>query len=288
MREVKGKVAFVTGGACGIGLGMATAFLDAGMKVIVADVRRTHIDEAAAALADRGEARFIELDVADRAAMLRAADDAEAMFGSIHLLCNNAGVGAASDVADDDFELWDWLMSINVGGVVNGVKAFLPKLRAHGEEAHIVNTASMAAFLPIPGETSAYSASKAAVLGITDALRLSVAAENIGVSLLCPSVVRTRAMQNLRLKHDPVDGDDPRQAFDLSGGMEPLELGRITLDGIQRNLAYIFGGMEYEEMLIERFSAILDNFHADQKAAHGIDARRAFVTERTALLDGEQ
>ena len=119
MRECAGKVAFVTGGACGIGLGMTRAFLDAGMKVIVADVREAHLDEARALLADWQDVRFMRLDVADRAAVLRAADEAEAMFGKLHLLANNAGVGAQSGIADADFALWDWLMAINVGGVVN-------------------------------------------------------------------------------------------------------------------------------------------------------------------------
>jgi NAD(P)-dependent dehydrogenase (short-subunit alcohol dehydrogenase family) len=287
VREVAGKIAFVTGGACGIGLGMATAFLDAGMKVIVADIRRSHLDEAESVLADYEDVRFLELDVANRAAVFRAADETEAMFGRIHLLCNNAGVGAVSDIADDDFALWDWLMAINVGGVVNGIKAFLPKLRAHGEGGHIVNTASMAAFLPISGDTSAYSSSKAAVMGITDALRLTVAADNIGVSLLCPSIVRTRAMQNLRLRNVPAEGADPRLAYDLSGGMDPLEMGRIALEGIQRNRAYIFGGIEYEQLLIDRFEEILGDLPADRRLAKPALAklRNGLVAARSAHAD---
>lgn len=259
MRDIKGKVAFVTGGACGIGLGMSRAFLDAGMKVIVADVREEHLAEARAALADHEDVRFMLLDVADRAAMLRSADEAEAMFGKLHLLANNAGVGAQSGIADEDFALWDWLMAINVGGVVNGIKAFLPKLRAHGEGGHIVNTASFAAFLPIPGDTSAYSVSKAAVWAITDALRLSLAGENIQVSLLCPFVVQSRAMANLRVR-ETANGSVAREAFDLSTGIDPLEMGRIALAGIRADKDNIYASADARPMMRERFDAVLRDF----------------------------
>ncbi|MBV1688937.1 SDR family NAD(P)-dependent oxidoreductase [Novosphingobium sp. G106] len=256
MQECRGKVAVVTGGACGIGLGMSRALLDAGMKVIVADVRSEHLDEGRAALANLGDVRFLQLDVADRQAVIAAADEAERMFGKVHLLANNAGVGAQSDVADDDFALWDWLMAINVGGVVNGVKAFLPKLRAHGEGGHIVNTASFAAFLPIPGETSAYSISKASVWALTDALRLSLEGEHIGVSLLVPYVVQTRAMANLRVRAE--DGQ-ARQAFDLSEGMDPMEMGRIAVAGIIAGKDYIFASAEPEALMRARFDAVLQD-----------------------------
>ena len=259
MRECAGKVAFVTGGACGIGLGMTRAFLDAGMKVIVADVREAHLDEARALLADWQDVRFMRLDVADRAAVLRAADEAEAMFGKLHLLANNAGVGAQSGIADADFALWDWLMAINVGGVVNGIKAFLPKLRAHGEGGHIVNTASFAAFLPMPGDTSAYAVSKAAVWAMTDALRLSLAGENIAVSLLCPFVVQTRAMTNLRLRDDPGQAQT-YEAYDLSGGIDAMEMGRIALAGVRANKHFIFASGDPQPIMAARFDAILSDF----------------------------
>lgn len=259
MRDCRDKVAFVTGGACGIGLGMSRAFLDAGMKVIVADVRQQHLDEARSALSNE-DVRFMLLDVADRAAVLRAADEAEAMFGKVHLLANNAGVGAQSGIADEDFALWDWLMSINVGGVVNGIKAFLPKLRRHGEGGHIVNTCSFAGLLPIPGDTSAYSISKASVWAITDALRASLAGEDISVSLLFPMVVRTRAMANLRVREDQEAPTQARDTFDLTIGMDPLEMGRIALAGILADKANIYASAEPEAMVGERFEAILRDF----------------------------
>lgn len=272
MRDCSGKVAFVTGGACGIGLGICQALLDAGMKVIVADIRDEHLEEARAALSHAGNVRFMRLDVSDRAAVLRAADEAQAMFGKVHLLANNAGVGAQSDIADDDFELWDWLMGVNVGGVVNGIKAFLPKLRTHGEGGHIVNTASFAAFLPIAGETSAYSVSKATVWAITDALRLSLAGENISVSLLCPFVVRTRAMANLRVR-EGTDGSRARATFDLDSGIDPMEMGRIALAGIRADSNYIFASSEPQTMMAERFEAVMRGFGSvDRPAERGVDA----------------
>lgn len=284
MREVEDKVAFVTGGGSGIGLGMVTAFLEAGMKVVVGDLRREYLEEAAATLKGHTHCRFVQVDVADRADMARAADEAEAQFGKIHLLCNNAGVGAVSSVDDDDFVNWDWLMGINFGGVVNGVKAFMPKLRAHGERAHIVNTASMAAFLPLADDFSAYSTSKAAVRGLTEALRITAAPHNIGVSLLCPATTRSRAMQNLRLREEPAAGEDPREAWNLADGMDPLELGRFVLDGIRRNDAHIFAGMEFRDELAERFAQILADFSADREVEPARlaaeEGRRAFTAQR--------
>src|ERR1700730_15067535 len=137
MKAVTGKVAFVTGGASGIGLGMARVFLREGMKVVIADVRQDHLDHAAHELGQEFAARkdvlFIQLDVSDREAMASAADEAERVFGKVHVLCNNAGVGAMGGVKRMTYSDWDWILGVNLGGVINGVHTFLPRILAHGE-----------------------------------------------------------------------------------------------------------------------------------------------------------
>ena len=160
MHEVEGRTAFVTGGASGIGLGMATAFAGAGMNVVIADLRRDHIETALDTLAGK-PIHAIELDVTDRDAFARAADEAESVFGHVHVLCNNAGMGILGPVTDARYDDWDWGLGVLVGGVVNGIQTFLPRMRAHGEGGHVVNTSSMAGVLPIPG-AAIYITAKAA------------------------------------------------------------------------------------------------------------------------------
>ena len=148
MEVVEGRTAFVTGGASGIGLGMATAFVDARMNVVIADLRRDHIETALAQLEGKS-VHAIELDVTDREAFARAADEAERVFGNVHVVCNNAGMGILGPVTLARYDDWDWGLGVLLGGVVNGVQTFLPRLLAHGEGGHIVNTSSMAGVLPI-------------------------------------------------------------------------------------------------------------------------------------------
>ena len=140
MKEVVGKTAFITGGTSGIGLAMARTFVQAGMKVVVAGRRRDHLDEALASFAGSKAVHGIQLDVTDRAAMARAADEAERVFGNVHVLCNNAGVIVRGPLKLATYDDWDWMVGVNLGGVVNGIQTFLPRILAHGEPAHIVNT----------------------------------------------------------------------------------------------------------------------------------------------------
>ena len=152
MKHVEGKVAFITGGASGIGFGMAQVFLKSGMKVIIADVLQERLDEAARILAasTNRDYHFIKVDVTDRKAMAAAADEAERVFGKVHVLCNNAGVYGNLPIESATYEDWDWVLGTNLGGVVNGLVSFLPKIIAHGEGGHIVNTSSMAGLYSAP------------------------------------------------------------------------------------------------------------------------------------------
>src|SRR6516165_24298 len=194
MKELRDRVAFVTGGASGIGLGIAGAFVESGMKVVLADLRQDHIDEALATFRSRGSAasvHAIRLDVTDRAAMATAADETEGVFGKVHVLVNNAGVGIQGPFKGITYADWDFGMGVNLGGVVNGIQTFLPRIRSHGEGGHIVSTASLAALTPMPAQFVIYVAAKAAVVAISETIHGDLKHENIGVSVLCPGPIRT-------------------------------------------------------------------------------------------------
>ena len=162
------KVAIVTGAASGIGLACAERLAADGMKVVLADLRQDHIDEALTALRSRGQSQSvhaIRLDVTDRNAMSAAADETERVFGKVHVLVNNAGVGIQGPLKGVTYAEWDFGLGVNLGGVVNGLQTFLPRIRAHGEGGYVVNTASLAALVPMPAQFTIYVAAKAAASG---------------------------------------------------------------------------------------------------------------------------
>jgi NAD(P)-dependent dehydrogenase (short-subunit alcohol dehydrogenase family) len=265
LQEVEGKTAFVTGGASGIGLGMATAFAAAGMKVVIADLRRDHIDSAVEALPEE-HVHAIELDVTDRDAFARAVDEAEGVFGHVHVLCNNAGMGILGPVTDARYADWDWGLGVLLGGVVNGIQTFLPRMRAHGEGGHIVNTSSMAGVLPIPG-AAIYITAKAAVIGLSEALRSELAPEGIGVSAFCPGPVQTNIREGGRMRPEQyADSGYTELERDLEERpnsplwMDPVECGERVLAGIRNDDLYIFTHREFREGAEERFRAMLASF----------------------------
>jgi NAD(P)-dependent dehydrogenase (short-subunit alcohol dehydrogenase family) len=261
--EVEGKTAFVTGGASGIGLGMATACADAGMNVVIADLRRDHIERALEQLPD---AHAIELDVTDREGFARAAEAAEIVFGNVHVLCNNAGMGILGPVTQARYADWDWGLGVLLGGVVNGIQTFLPRLLAHGEGGHIVNTSSMAGVIPIPG-AAIYITAKAALIGLSEALRSELAEHGIGVSAFCPGPVQTNIREGGRMRPERY-GDSgyaelERELEDRPNSplwMDPVECGERVLAGIRNDDLYIFTHREFREGADERFRAMLASF----------------------------
>ena len=192
MRDLKGKTAFVTGGASGFGLEFARAFLKEGMRVALADIEAPALAKARDSLqADDKRLRGFVCDTADRASLQRAADGAIEAFGRVHLVCNNAGVGGRPGSVDElPDRQWNWVLSVNLMGVVHGISVFLPHMRGHGEGGHFLNTASMAGMLGQPHD-GPYSASKAAVIGISESLYYELRGSNIGVSVLCPGFAKT-------------------------------------------------------------------------------------------------
>jgi NAD(P)-dependent dehydrogenase (short-subunit alcohol dehydrogenase family) len=268
MDQLAGKVGFITGGGSGIGLGIAKACCGAGMKLVVADINQSHLDAAKAVLSGDGAAiHVIRLDVTDRAAMAAAADETERVFGKVHLLVNNAGIGIGGPLKLAKYDDWDWGLEVNLGGVVNGIQSFLPRLLAHGEGGHIVNTASMAGILPV-SRAGIYIAAKAAVIGISEVLRGELAENGIGVSAFCPGPVQTNIAQTGRLRPERYQQNSGYVEFERRLGerpnsplwMTPEEVGMRVLEGIRRNDLFILTHPEFKDGVRERCDAILASF----------------------------
>ncbi len=192
MQDLEGKVAVVTGGASGIGFGLAERFARVGMKVVLADVERGALESAAAKLRERGaEALGVETDVSDPEALERLARTTIERFGKANVLCNNAGVQRSAPTWMLSANEWKWLIDVNLLGVVNGLRAFIPRMLAQGDACHVVNTASFGGLIAAP-YMSAYCATKFAVVAISESLSAELAGTSIGVSVLCPAFVQTR------------------------------------------------------------------------------------------------
>lgn len=262
MRNLAGKVAFITGGGSGIGLGIAEALADRGVKLVIADLRDDHLAEASARLKDRTEILTMSVDVIDREAMARAAQATLDHFGHCDILVNNAGVGVNPSVDTMTFEDWDWVLSVNLGGPINGIMAFLPAMLRQGE-GHIVTTASMAGLLPT-ANNHIYAASKYGVRGMSDSLRLTLAPRGVGVSVLYPGLTQSRMLASGENRHDrfrtaasqaaPAGGpvEPPKDA-----GMTARDVGEAVAEGIIANRGYILSHSEFHEELASHFADIL-------------------------------
>jgi NAD(P)-dependent dehydrogenase (short-subunit alcohol dehydrogenase family) len=268
MRDLAGKAAFITGGASGIGLALSRAFAEAGMRVMLADIEGRALDEAVASLKSAGpEVRGIECDVRDYAAVERAATATVEAFGKVHLVCNNAGVGGSGGIDDVSLDAWRWVIDINLMGVVHGVKAFLPLLRSHNEGGHIVNTASMAGFLPGTG-FGAYTATKFAVVGISEALAAEVAPHGIGVSVLCPGWVNTKILESARNWPKELGPPPTRELGPLSAriaelvksGMAPDTVAALVRKAVEENQLHVFTHPHMRPPLEERFARVIDAY----------------------------
>lgn len=270
MKDVKGKVAFVTGGASGIGLGIVRSFLGAGMKVAVADIEQAALDKVKQEFEPTSaEMIYLNVDVTDRDAMEQAAEQTENAFGKVHVVCNNAGVAVAGRVDKMDYKDWDWVMGVNVDGVINGVKTFVDRIKAHGEGGHFVNTASMAGQMPIPGG-SVYTAGKYAVVGLSEVMRTDLARFDIGTSVLCPGGVitnvsasgRNRPM-DLQLKKDTSRlrmGKIPLGESVLADMLDASIIGDMVLAAVLANDAYIFSHPALKSGVDARTRAINESF----------------------------
>ncbi|MBT9473474.1 MAG: SDR family NAD(P)-dependent oxidoreductase [Pseudomonadota bacterium] len=266
MRDLTGKTAFITGGASGLGLAMAHAFGGAGMNVMLADIEEAPL---AAARADL-EARQIKTasvicDVADRAALSAAADATLAAFGKVHVVCNNAGVGAGGPIDQVKPGDWDWILAVNLMGVVYGMEAFIPHVRAHGEGGCFVNTASMAGMISVPG-MEPYTATKYAVVGMSEGWAGQLAPENINVAVLCPGFVKTKINQSGRTRQSQYGGPVPNNPTvgqsNVDNGIDPEFVGARVLEAVQNDERYIFTHPGMRNLVEQRFSRIMAGFDA--------------------------
>ncbi len=193
MKELRGKTAVVTGAASGIGFALAERFAEEGMNVVLADIERAALDRALEKLGAGGRLLGVATDVADPESVEALAQKAEAAFGKVHVVCNNAGVGTGGPCWEQSLEDWRWVLGVNLWGVIHGIRCFVPRILAHGEGGHIVNTASVAGLLS-PPFMSIYCATKHAVVAISECLHheLSLSAGNVHASVLCPAWVKTK------------------------------------------------------------------------------------------------
>lgn len=262
MQELAGKVAVVTGGGNGIGSGICRSLAAAGMHVVVADIDLPAAEAVVAGLCEQGGKSFaVRSDVSDRNSIEQLALTAQRELGGIHVVCNNAGVlvgGPMQEMTDAD---WQWLISVNLRGVVHGSEIFGAILAEQGA-GHIVNTASVGGFLAYP-QMAIYCTTKFAVIGYSDALRMELAPKGVGVSTLCPGKVRTNLAEADRLR--PIGlgrtgGSSKVLLGSIEDGMDPLSVGECVVRGIRGNAAYIFTHPEFRKRLEAHFAEILESF----------------------------
>ncbi|HZF16308.1 MAG TPA: SDR family NAD(P)-dependent oxidoreductase [Steroidobacteraceae bacterium] len=290
MQDIEGKVAFITGGGSGVGFGQAKVFSEAGAKVVIADVRQDHLDEATAWLRANGRTvHAIKLDITDRDAFARAADEVERVFGTVQLLFNTAGVSIFGPLERATYDDYDWMMGVNFGGVVNGVQTFVPRMIRHGKGGHIVNTASLGAFLS-GGPAGIYCASKFAVRGLSEGLRGELAKYDIGVSVLCPANVKTNIAESVATRPEKysdsgyvVDENVLKSLREIySQGMEPVELARHVLAAVKRNDLYVIPYPEARAGLKAHFDAVLASLPPEDSDPEGVAKRKAAMAKYAA------
>ncbi len=291
MQDFAGQLAFITGGASGAGLGQAKVFGRAGSRIVIADIRQEAIDQALAELKAEGiVCHGIKLDITDRAAYAAAADEVEAVFGQAPtLLFNTAGVNNFGPIEKTTYGDFDWLIGVNLGGVVNGMVTFVPRMIASGAPGHIVTVASLGGFT---GSALAgpYSAAKAAVINLMEGYAQGLEKYGIGVSVVCPANIKSniaRATLTRSAEYGAsgyVEGEEAIASLDsiYQHGMEPEELAANIMQGIQTGALYIIPYPETKEMLAGHFARIVDSIPALETDPKGAAKRMK------ALMDWAQ
>ncbi|MCH9751063.1 MAG: SDR family NAD(P)-dependent oxidoreductase [Alphaproteobacteria bacterium] len=270
MKDLEGKTAFVTGAASGIGLATTTALAQAGVKVMMCDIEQEALDAAIAELRKtNADVEGVVADVSLKEQLQAAADATIEKYGKVHILFNNAGVGGGGSYDTWSQSGWDWTMAVNVMGVVYGVEIFGPLIESHGEGGHIVSTASVAGLMSM--SSAPYFVSKYGVVALSEGLRVELEPRGIGVSVLCPGIIRTRILESGRNLQSRYGGDvdelfdpnDPESeaAADfrarLEAGIDPSYVGELVREGIEKNWDYIVTDMEFEPIIRARFENIM-------------------------------
>jgi NAD(P)-dependent dehydrogenase (short-subunit alcohol dehydrogenase family) len=272
MKELAGKTAFVTGAASGIGLGIATAFAQAGVKVMLCDVEEAALSAALEQLRlTNADVDGVKADVSLKAELAAAAEATTARYGKVHILVNNAGVGGGGPYGAWSEAAWNWTMGVNLMATIWGIEIFGPLIEQHGEGGHIVSTASIAGL--ISGSSIAYNVSKYGVVALSEGLRRELAPRGIGVSVLCPGFIRTQIVNSRRnlpkrfegaVRPVPTSGPTAEQVNwireRVSQGIDPLYVGELVREGVEKDWPYIFTDLEFEPLVDARFAAIKQGF----------------------------
>jgi NAD(P)-dependent dehydrogenase (short-subunit alcohol dehydrogenase family) len=274
MREFKGRTAFITGAASGIGLGLARTFLDRGMNVMMADVEEEALRAAVHGLSNYGNrVASVRCDVSIAEELQAAAARTFETFGNVHILCNNAGVSPAGHVEEITLPDWDWAIGVNLYGMIHGVRAFLPHMKRHGEPGHIINTSSMSGLTP-KALAGPYGATKFAIVGLSHVLHDELADTKIGVSVLCPGWTRTNMPDNGRnrparfggafdYRTDPVLAERNKRYVEGSrSGLDPLDLAALVVRAIEENEFYIVTQPNRRGDVQVRYDEIMQAFDA--------------------------
>ena len=284
MEHLRDKVAFITGGASGIGLGIARACLDAGMKVVVVDVRKSALESAVTSLGAKGGMVLpLVLDVTDRKQWRVSADRVHGEYGGVDLLCSNAGVnfvGPTHEATDED---WDFALGVNLGGTVNAVRTFVPSMIGSGRGGHIVITASVNGLFTGAG-VGVYAATKFALVGLAESLRADLLQFGVGVSVLCPGPVQSElfeSTQQVRPAQFAATGSKPLLPPGVARGDTPIfrtaltaaEVGEQVLRGVRRNDLYILTHPEIRPVLDARAAALLAALPPATVAAARLEAQ---------------
>jgi NAD(P)-dependent dehydrogenase (short-subunit alcohol dehydrogenase family) len=260
MEDLAGRVAVVTGGASGIGAGIARACAEQKMRVVVADIELAPAEELARALESAGTPAFaVRTDVTVPADLERLADQAFERFGAADLLFNNAGVAQGGAIHEFTAGDWEWLIGVNLYGVVNGCRAFVPRWLDRGEAAHVVNTASVGGFLSGP-VLGMYSTTKYAVVAYSESLAQELAARRIGVSILCPGWTNTNLGAASRNRPSALGRAPDNLGIITPGmaeGMDPIDVGRHALRGVREDALYVFSHPEFQPLIADRFTKVI-------------------------------
>lgn len=282
MKDLAGKTAFVTGGASGIGLGIATSLAQAGVKVMLCDIEQAALDEALAGLrATNADVSGVIADVSIKSELQKAAQATLNAYGDVHIVVNNAGVGGGGGYGAWTDASWEWTIGVNLMAVVWGVEIFGPLIERHGQGGHIVNTASMAGV--ISGSGNAYNVTKYGVVALSEGLRVELAPRGIGVSVLCPGFIRTRIAESARNRPERFQDTDQRAPSSLEAewltnirarveaGIDPRYVGELVREAIENDWGYIFTDNEFEPFLDQRFANMKAGFDRirDRKPPQG-------------------